>query len=293
MGFIEDRSAGGLIHTAGFHTDHTVFHDIYNTNAVFAAQTVQLTDDVRYFHFFAVYRLWNTLLKGHGHHFALFRRFLRCGAENQKMVKVRLVGRIFQFQTFMADMPQVAIAAVAGICRKRKIDAVCLTVFDLGLTGIHSPFVAPPGSDDLQVRSQRLDTKLKTDLIVSFSCSAVADRRSALFAGDLYETFCNDRTCHRSSQKIFIFIYSMSLYTGNNILVTELVGYIFYVELGSSTEFSAFFQSVQFLFLSTIHTDTNDFIIKILLQPWNDRCGIQTAGVGKNNFFFHDKTSVK
>ena len=36
----EDGSARGLIDTAGFHADHTVFYDIYDADAVLTAQLV-------------------------------------------------------------------------------------------------------------------------------------------------------------------------------------------------------------------------------------------------------------
>ena len=86
----------------------------------------------------------------------------------------------------MADVPQVTVTAVAGICGERKIDAMCLAVCDLIFTGLHVPFVISPGSDDLYIRSKCLDRKLETDLVVSFSGSAVADRNCAFFSGDLY-----------------------------------------------------------------------------------------------------------
>ena len=41
----------------------------------------------------------------------------------------------------------------------------------------------------LRSGARALDTKLKTDLVVSFPGSAVADCGSALFAGDLNQLF--------------------------------------------------------------------------------------------------------
>ena len=50
----EDGSAGSLVYTTGLHTNNTVLNDIYNTNAVLSAKSVQLGDDVRSFHLLAV-----------------------------------------------------------------------------------------------------------------------------------------------------------------------------------------------------------------------------------------------
>ena len=52
------------------------------------------------------------------------------------MSVVGLVCGILQLQTFMADVPDVTVAAVAGICRERKVNAVSLAVFDFGFPGI-------------------------------------------------------------------------------------------------------------------------------------------------------------
>ena len=58
----------------------------------------------------------------------------------------------------MADMPDIAVAAVAVAVVKGKINAVLLAVFDLILTGLHFPYIGhTPGSNDLDIRSQSLD----------------------------------------------------------------------------------------------------------------------------------------
>ena len=56
-------------------------------------------------------------------------------AEYQKVIVVRLIGRILELKTLVADVPDVAVTAVAGVCGERKINAVCLAVFDLDPRG--------------------------------------------------------------------------------------------------------------------------------------------------------------
>ena len=102
------------------------------------------------------------------------------------MIIVRLVGRIFQLKTFMADVPDVTVTAVRRICRERKVDAMSLAVFNLRFTGIHFPLVISPGSDDLDIRSQSFDTQLETDLVITLTCSTMTDCHSAFFSGNLY-----------------------------------------------------------------------------------------------------------
>ena len=66
----------------------------------------------------------NTFLEGHGHILALLRSFFRGDAEYQQVIVVRLTGRILELKTLVADMPDVAVTAVAGVCGERKMNAV-------------------------------------------------------------------------------------------------------------------------------------------------------------------------
>ena len=81
----------------------------------------------------------------------------------------------------------------------------------------------------------------------------------------------------------------MSLYTGNNIIITEFIDNVFNIQLGSAASLCSLFQSVQLLCLSAVDADADNFIVKILLQPGNDSGSIQTAGISQNYFFLHDK----
>ena len=110
------------------------------------------------------------------------RCFFRRYTKYKKMIVVRFAGRIFQFQSFMADVPEVTVTAVAVVSGKRQVNSVCLAVCNLCFTGIHFPFITSPGSDDLDIRSKCLDAKLKTDLVISFSGSTVADGNSTFFS---------------------------------------------------------------------------------------------------------------
>ena len=115
------------------------------------------------------------------------------------MIEVRLVCRIFQFQTFMADMPKITVTAVRGICRERKVDSVSLAVFDFRFTGIHGPLVISPSSDNLDIGSKSLDTKLETNLVVTLTGSTVADCGSAFFSCDFYILFLAVGACFIAS----------------------------------------------------------------------------------------------
>src|SRR5699024_9826687 len=118
----EDGSSRSLVNAAGLHAYYTVFHDIDDADAVFSAQAVQFGDDLGYFHGFAVQGLRNACLESHSDLSLLVGSLLRSYAENQHIVIVGSLRGILKFQALVADMPQVAVTAVAVTGVKGKID---------------------------------------------------------------------------------------------------------------------------------------------------------------------------
>ena len=81
-----------------------------------------------------------------------------------------------------------------------------LSVLDSLLTGTDLPLT--PRGDDLQLRSQSLDGKLETDLIVAFARSAVSDSIAAFLLSDLNEFLSDDRTSEGRAEEVFALIDS-------------------------------------------------------------------------------------
>ena len=97
----------------------------------------------------------------------------------------------------MGNVPEVPVAGVALAHRPRKIDAVRLAVFNLGLTAVHLPLVRhAPRCDDLDVRCKCLDTELEPDLVVALAGCAMTDGDGVLLAGDLDKLLGNCRARH-------------------------------------------------------------------------------------------------
>ena len=82
-------------------------------DAVLAAETVQLTDNIGNLHLLAVNRCRNTLFKCHCYIFAFIWSFFWCASKNKKVLIVRLISWIFKLKTFVAYMPDVTVTAVA------------------------------------------------------------------------------------------------------------------------------------------------------------------------------------
>ena len=276
--FHQDCSARCFINAAGFHSNNTVFYDIDDTNTVFATKTVEFCDDLGQFHLFPIQTLRNPFFKCHGDIFRLIRCLFRRHTEHKQIIVVRSQRRIFQFQSFVADVPEVPVAAVAVFCVERQVNTMLFAVFDFIFTGLHGPQIShSPRSDDLKVRSQGGNTKLKTDLVVSFSGCAVTDCYCVFFPCDLNELFRNSRTSHCCAEQIFVLIDSTGLYARHNVVFAELIHDIFNVELACAGHLCALFQSVQFFPLPTVNAAADDVVVKCFFQPRNDGCRIQAS----------------
>ena len=103
-----------------------------------------------------------------------------------------------------------------------------LTEGNLIFTGLHGPYIChSPWSNDLDVRSKCFDSEFETDLVITFTGSTVADCNGIFFTCDLNKFFCDCRTCHRSSEKIFVLVYSACLYARHYVIVAEIINNVF------------------------------------------------------------------
>ncbi len=204
------------------------------------------------------------------------------------MFIVGLIGGIFQFQPLMTDVPDVAVPAVAVAGIKGKVNAVRLAVGDFVFPGFHGPYIRhSPGSDDLQVGSQSLNAQFKADLVVALACGSVAYSCGSLFSGDLHQLFGDGGTGHGGAQQVFVLIDGTGLDAGHDVVLAEFIHDVLYVQFGSSGQLCSLFQPVQFAALSAVYAAADHFVIEIFLQPWDQSRGVQSAGIGKYNFFFH------
>ena len=151
-----------------------------------------------------------------------------------------------------------------------------LSVLDLLLTGLYIPF--SPGSDDLHVGSESLDSQLKTNLIVALACAAVADSVSAFLDSDLSNPLSDYRTSEGSTEHISVLVDRACLNCGVNVILNELFLEVLDVELGSACLDSLFLKTVKLCALSYVAGNSDDLaVIVVFLEPRNDDRSIKTA----------------
>ena len=202
MGVVQNRTAGGFINTAGFHTDQTVFDHIIKTDAVSAAQLVEFHNNGSGRHFFAVDRYRFAFFKGNGYIFRLIGRLLGGYTKLQKagFVVLGLVGGVFQIQSLMRKVPQVLILGIVGFPVDFQRDMMGFRIFDFLFTGFDIPFA--PGGDNLHIRRKGFNRQLEPHLVVALAGAAVANGVRALCQRDFYNALGNNRAGKRRTQQI-------------------------------------------------------------------------------------------
>ena len=132
----------------------------------------------------------------------LVRCVLRGNAQLQETIfqVLRLVGRVLQIQTLVAQMPQVLVLGVVGLTVDTQGNVVCLGVIDLFVTALDVPLT--PRGDDGHFGGQRFQGQLKTNLVVALAGAAVANSVCALFFCYIGKTLCDTGTSVRCAEKI-------------------------------------------------------------------------------------------
>ncbi len=117
---------------------------------------------------------------------------------------VRRIRGIFEFATFMAEVPDVAVAAVYVFLALFDLHVVFCGVGDGVFARIDVPFA--PGSDDLYVWSDGFVSQFESHLVVAFSCAAVREAVGAELKSEFGLAFAKDGPGHRSPEEISVLI---------------------------------------------------------------------------------------
>jgi hypothetical protein len=183
----------------------------------------------------------------------------------------------------MRKVPEVAIEGVdlGGGCLHRNV--VCGGVGDSVLAGANVP--RSPGSDNGEVRRQRLVGQFEADLIVALAGATVGDRVGAFEEGDLNLVLGDDRARHRRAQQVFPLVDCPGTQGRKDVLAQELLAGVDDIGLGSAAGEGLGFDLGEVVGLADVDRGGDDLAVAILFpQPGDDAGGIETSGVGEDDF---------
>jgi hypothetical protein len=76
------------------------------------------------------------------------------------------------------------------------------------------------------------------------------------------------------------------LYAGDDILLGKFVVDVQNIEFGSAAVLGSLLEMRQLFFLTAVDAYADNVEVIVLFEPGNDGCGIETAAIGEDYFFF-------
>ncbi len=285
MRFHDNRTARGLVHAAGFHADNAIFHHVCDADAVCSADLVELAHYGNRVELFAVHRNRHAILETNGHVLRLIRRLFRRHAHFEHAFEVRLIRWVFEVEPFMADMPEVVVAAVGVRFFHRYRDAPRFKVGNFFFAALDIP--DSPGSDHFHFGSKSLDAELESHLIIAFACATMRNSIGSLSKRHLRKPLREQRPRRACAKQIFLLVRRACLDERPEIFLYKLFFLVQLDKLRCARCDGALSNSVEICFLTDIAADRDHLAVIVFLEPWNDHSGIESAGICKNNLLFH------
>src|SRR5256885_16466283 len=189
----EQRAAWGFIAATRFHTYQAIFDDVRPPDAVLRGDFVESVQQIHRRSLAAVHGNRRAGFKADLDFRGLVRSFFGRGDPLPHGLVGR-VGGIFQFAAFVAEVPDVAVAAVNVFFALLDGNVVLLRVGDGVFARIDVPLA--PGRDDPHVGSDGLVSQLETNLVVAFAGAAVRESISAELQRDLRLALGQNRAGH-------------------------------------------------------------------------------------------------
>ncbi len=154
----QQSAAGSLVATARLDSDEAVLHQINPSDGISPADFVQQLDQRNRIELHAIHRNWNAFFKADDDLLLAVGSVLRRTSHLPGGGK-RRVARIFQFPALVADVPEIAVAAVNFLPAGFDGNSPLLRVVETIFARLQIPL--PPWRDDFQLRSQGLKVSSK------------------------------------------------------------------------------------------------------------------------------------
>ena len=186
----------------------------------------------------------------------------------------------------MAQVPEVAVAAVNLLPAGGDGDAALLGVIQTVFAGFQRPFA--PGGNDFQFGRKRLKGMLEAHLIIALAGTAVGNSRGAFLKRYFHLILGDYRTRQRRSQQILVLIYSSGPQRRENIIGQELLAQVNHRDFRGAGLARLFRDHVNVVALAYVGDHGDDFAIVVLFQPGNNDGGVQPSGICQDHFLTHD-----
>ena len=183
----------------------------------------------------------------------------------------------------MAQVPDVAVAAVDIFLALLDGNIVLLRVDDGVFARINVPLA--PGGDDGDVRSDGFVCQFEAHLVVAFAGAAVGEAIRAKFQGDFGLALGNDRTRHRRTKQVSVFVDGARAQRRPDVMANKFFLQVFDIGRRCTGSESFLARGFQVLLLAHVANHGDDFAAVIFLEPRNDNGGVEAPRISEYDFF--------
>src|SRR5882762_8947077 len=274
MGFDEKGSAGSFVGATGFHSYEAIFDEVGAADAVFCGDFIQGVEKIDGAEFRTVDGNGSAGFESDFDFLGFVRSFFR---RNDPLPHrfVRRAGGVFELAAFVAEVPDVAIAAVDIFFALLDGNVVLLRVGNGIFAGIDVPFA--PRSNDPDMGRDGFVSQFETDLVVALAGAAVRKPIGAEFQRNFRLAFGDDGPRHGSAEEIGVLVDGAGAESRPDVVAHKLFAQIFDVRCGSAGGECFFARGFQIFLLANVTDHGDDFAAVVFLEPRNDDGGIQAA----------------
>src|SRR5256885_11132438 len=227
----EQRAAGSFIGAARFHTYQAVFDDVRPPNAVLRGDFVESVQQIHRRSLAAVHGNRRAGFKADLDFRGLVRSFFGRGDPLPHGLVGR-VGGIFEFAAFVAEVPNVAVAAVNVFLALLDGNVVLLRVGDGVFARIDVPLA--PGRDDLHAGSDGLVRQFETHLVISLAGAAVREAVGAKLQRDFRLALGDYWPRHGGAEQVGVLVNGAGTKRRPNVVADKFFAQIFDVRGGGA-----------------------------------------------------------
>ena len=151
----------------------------------------------------------------------------------------------------------------------------------------------PPRGDNLDFWSESRSCEFEANLIVTLARGPVGYSRCPLGAGDLDHALRDERARNACAEKILSLINRPGLQHRKNKITGELLLQVIHIAFRSPCFESLFLESIEFLGLSHVRAEGDDFGSVGIFEPVQNDRGVQTSRVSDDDFFHTGAESAR
>ena len=141
-----------------------------------------------------------------------------------------------------------------------------------------------PRGDHLEIGREGRRRQLEAHLIIPLPCGTMGNGISPLRACDLHHALGDEWTRDAGSKKVLPLVHGSRLHHREDEVAGKLGLQIIDIALRSTRAQSLGLESLQLLFLTDVCAEGDDFRGVGLLDPVQNNGGVQTPGVGNDDF---------